>query len=279
VDVFKNNDETEDMVETYNDKSEDTGPLVEKDYNDNNSNNYNGDNYTKQKNIVPMSVFVLSIILGFIIGGILGYILGENIATSRYSSSIISSVKSSNNTNTSDSDSTNKNTSSTSKPKVDYTKYVINQSKNVTVENFYSDEETKGYAANVIGKSIPNLTWNDKNKKSHNISELGDKYIIEFFNPTCQYCLKSATEVDKYRKSVKYKIVSLTSDSGDMSPFNKTGENAFMMTSSDSDTAQLMENIPYIPCFLYVQNGKIKLMTFGAVDEATLTKNSEIAFN
>ena len=225
-------------------------------------------------------IFIMAIVLAFIVGGILGCIIGVKTTENKYSDKFLSSsIGTGKNESSNPAASSNSASSTTSSaPAVDYTKYIINAKKKVTVDNFYSDDETKGYAVNVIGTSMPKFTWKTDDNKEHSTEELGKQYIIELISPTCQYCQQSISGVDNFRKKVKYKVVSLTTEDGDLSKFNKSGKNTFKITNNDSSTAKLMENIPYIPSFLYVQNGTIKLITFGEVDETALQQNADVAF-
>ena len=55
---------------------------------------------------------------------------------------------------------------------------------------------------------------------------------------------------------------------GDISAFNTKGENAFHLVNKDDSTNNLLELIVWVPTFLYVEKGKIQLVTFRLMDDA-----------
>lgn len=234
----------------------------------NNSNNQRNQNYNSP-NEITKTILILSVILSFMVGLISGYFIGESRAESRTGYVVKNPTQS-------ETDGGTNNDS-----KVDYSQYVINASKGVTIDNFYGDEDTKAVAANLIGSEMPKLKWKDSNNKEHSTDELGDNYVVEFFSTTCPYCIQTIPEFNQFKKESKYKTVSLTSEtnvSEGLKQFNVDSENAFTFTPSTTKEQQLISNIYWIPGFVFVKNGKIALVAFGAVDAETLHSYSELAF-
>jgi len=222
---------------------------------------------------VTTPIFILSLVLAFVIGIIGGYFVGESRATSKISNVAITTPKDTVTPATGDKPAT-------TAPAVDYTKYIINAEKKITIDTFYQDAETKGYAKNLIGTSMPKLTWKDAAGKAHSTDELGSSYIIEMFSLTCTYCQATIPEIDAFSKeNPKIKRVSLTPDpekAGAIDKFNVGGENAFYWGAKDTGSELLMNNMPWVPAFLFVQDGKIKLVSYGGTDAKTLKSNSDL---
>jgi thiol-disulfide isomerase/thioredoxin len=236
------------------------------------SNKYQKSNKGVQAQGITMSILILSIILSFVLGIITGFFVGENRAESRLSNLVL-------NNNTGNQNNQN---DQTPEPTEDFSKYVINEAKNITIDNFYQDAETKSYAKNLIGKEMPRLTWKDSDGIEHSTDEYGDKYIVELFGTNCPYCISTVPEVDKFREAnPDIKIVALTPDSyepGGLDQFNQAGEHSFYWELKDAGSDLLMSNMPWVPGFIFVQNGQIKLVSFGGTDVATLEGYADIAF-
>lgn len=162
----------------------------------------------------------------------------------------------------------------------DYTQFVINESKNITIQDFYQNDEERYYAMNMIGSKIPDLKYLDAELNEHNINELEtDKYIIEFFAPDCTYCNKMIDVVDEYRSlENSIPVIGLSIEDGDISKFNKISENSYKLINKDVETDNLISDVVWIPTFLYVENGTIKLVSFGLLTTDEITQNVEIAF-
>ena len=248
------------------------------------SNNKNR-NYNSQPqstgNQITASILILSIILSFTLGLIGGYFFGESRTEKRLGNIVTSSGinsgnngQNSGNQGTSQEDEFNKLINS-----IDYTKFVINKDKNLTVDNYYSDAETKYYASNLIGMTVPEMKWKMADGTEKSNKDLGDKYIIEIFSPNCTYCQQSIPEVDKWREAhPETPLISLTTESGDISKFNEKGEYAFTWVP-DSAANTLLNNVPWIPAFIMVENGKITLVDFGAVTQETIDNYVDTAFS
>jgi len=239
----------------------------------NNPKNFQTQNTGSQ---ITASILILSVILSFTLGIIGGYLIGEARTENRISESAITITQPNNSGNQSSGDDTNIQQS------VDYSKYVINQKKNVTVENFYGDAESKMYASQLIGSAMPNIPWEDSLGVKHSNADFGaEKYILEIFSPTCGYCNASIPVVDKFREShSEIPVISLTTDTtGDISAFNASGENAFVWKDINQENSTIMNYIPWIPTFLYIENGEVQLVTYGGVNEGDLENYIDIAFN
>ena len=162
----------------------------------------------------------------------------------------------------------------------DYTQFVINADKGVTIDSFYTDDEEKYYAMQLIGTEIPSLKYLDSTDTEHTTTDLGSgRYIIEFFEPQCTFCNSMIDTIDKYRETEgAIPIIGLSIQNGDISKFNKKSENSFMLVNKDSATDSLVSMIRWIPTFIYVENGEIKLVTFGVLTTEEIENNVSIAF-
>ena len=244
-----------------------------------NNNNYknNPKNYQPQNvgNQITASILILSVILSFTLGIIGGYLIGEARTESRISNSAIT-ITQPNNQGSSGS------TDDEIQQSVDYSQYVINGKKGITVESFYSDAESKMYASALINTSMPTIKWTDSAGVQHSNADFGsEQYIIEIFSPTCGHCNASIPVVDKFRENnTDIPVVSLTTDTnGDISAFNAAGENAFVWKDIDAAGGTMMNYIPWIPTFLYVEDGVIQLVTYGGVNEGDIESYMEVAFD
>ena len=245
----------------------------------NNYKNNSKNNETSVGTQITVSILILSILLSFTVGMIGGYFIGESRAETRVGNYVTNNTG--NQGNQSSQGNTDNQGSSTVQESVDYSQYVINADKGVTVENFYSDAETKQYAAQLIGMKMPTITWTTSGGKEHSNADFGDgPYIIEIFSPTCMYCNASIEHVDAFREAnPNIPLVSITTETGDISAFNTTGENAFSITNIDTSFNSVLNYIPWIPAFLYVENGNIKLVTYGGInDQAEIVKYGEVVF-
>ena len=227
---------------------------------------------------ITASVLVLSIILSFTIGLIGGYLIGESRTEDRLASYVTGFGGNSGTQSGNNQDAGNQQIQQS----IDYSQYVINASKGITVENFYSDAETKAYAAQLIGQKVPTMKWKDSTGTEHTTDEFGNNpYIIEIFSPDCGYCNASIEHVDAFRaQNADIPLISLTTNSGDISNFNKNGEYAFTMQDISSElNSKILNYVPWIPCFLYIENGTVMLVTYGGIggpDE--LVKYGEAVF-
>lgn len=209
----------------------------------------------------------LAAVIGILVGLVAGFFVGKLVYENKNSQSVI------------------EGDDSTEEPiydQFDYSKIVINESQNVTVESFYTDNQERFYAMQLIGSKVPELKYLDAEDKELSIKDLGEeRYIIEFLEPNCAYCNKMITTVDAYRETENaYKLIGLSIKSGDISKFNTKGENTYMLINKDSETDSLIDLVVWVPTFLYVENGEIKLVSFGLLDNAEeLQKNADIAFN
>jgi peroxiredoxin len=162
----------------------------------------------------------------------------------------------------------------------DYSKIVINEDKKVTVENFYNDDEERFYAMQLIGQPIPELSYIDSEENTFNVNDLGDgQYILEFIEPDCTFCNGMISLIDEYRaKENSINVIGLSIKEGDISAFNKEGETSFMLVNDD-ETEKIDKYIAWVPTFMYVENGTIKLVYFGRMDMETFENNIDVAFN
>ncbi len=164
----------------------------------------------------------------------------------------------------------------------DYASMWINKNKGVSIESFYADDEERFFAMQLIGTVLPKLKYLDSDEHENTINNVfASKYIIWFIEPDGAYCNKMITIVDAYRETENaLPVIGLSIKDGDITAFNKEGENAFHLVNKDDVTNDLVELIVWVPTFLYVENGKVQLVTFGLMDDAKeINKNIDIAFN
>lgn len=226
------------------------------------------------------SVLALSVVVSLLIGLIGGFFIGEARTESKYKALIDAGVYS-NNSSTNNGGATGDNSSTSDEDRfssIDYSQFKIND--DFTVDSYYGDDETKFYASQMINRPVPELKWTDSSGTEHSTAELGDgKYLIEFFSPTCTYCNQTIPELNKFRENSGNTIISLAIDSGDLTNFNADGEHAWLLDNQgDTDVSSLLGNIPWIPTFCYVENGIIKLVTYGGQTEADFISAWEVAF-
>ena len=210
----------------------------------------------------------LSVVIGILLGLVAGFIVGKVVYENKDGQTTV------------EGDGTQEEESIYDK--FDYAKIVINKSKNVTVQSFYTDNQERFYAMQLIGTKIPELKYYDANEQELSIKDLGDeRYIIEFIEPNCAYCNKMITTIDEYRATENaYKLIGLSIKSGDITAFNKKGENTYMLINKDSETDSLMDLVVWVPTILYVEKGEVKLVTFGLLENAQeIQTNADIAFN
>lgn len=227
---------------------------------------------------ITASVLILSVVLSFTLGLIGGYFYGEHRAETRISASA-GLIVPGNTGNQGNQDSQNSQNNQVVES-VDYSKYVINEKYNVTIDNFYADAESKQYASYLIGKAMPTFEWKTSDGTVEKTSDFGSgKYIVEIFSPTCTYCQSSIPVVDAFREAnPDIPLVSLTTMDGDTAAFNEAGENAFRMDTVSNEANDVLNYIPWIPTFLYVENGEIQLVTFGGVMEGDFEDYMKVAF-
>lgn len=214
------------------------------------------------KTILKLSI-VLSLLIGLLLGSIFGVLLGKSLFLKECPQDTESDGKES------------------IYSQYDYTQFVINADKNITIDSFYANDEEKFYAMQLIGKTVPDLKYLDGETEVL-ISSLGkDRYIIEFVEPDCAFCNKMIETVDGYRATENaLDVIGLSIKAGDLSNFNKAGEHTFHIINKDDDTNNLVKLIAWVPTFVYVENGTIQLVTFGnmkGVEE--FQTNVDIAFN
>ena len=163
----------------------------------------------------------------------------------------------------------------------DYTQFVINEDQNITIDTFYLDSQEKYYAMNLIGTEIPTLNYLNSEGEAITTEFLRDgNYIIEFLEPTCAFCQSMIKDLDEYRsKDSSLPVIGLSIEDGDLSKFNKEAENSFVLIQKDDETENLVDKIAWIPTFVYVSNGTIKLVSFGVLSAEELEENINVAFN
>ena len=237
--------------------------------NDYKSNETTGRRYEDWMLILKLSV-ILGVLVGILLGGVSGFFIGKAI----YQNKVINAGSVNTGTNTDDQNSIYS--------QFDYASMWINKNKGVSIESFYADDEERFFAMQLIGAKIPELKYLKADESEQNIKDLGEgRYIIEFVEPDCAFCNKMITVVDDYRKTENaLTVLTLSIKDGDITAFNKEGENAFHLINKDDVTNDLVELIVWVPTFLYVENGEVKHVTFGLMDNAEeINKNIDIAFN
>ena len=235
---------------------------------------------------ISVSVLSLSVVISLLLGLIGGFFIGESRVENRYEELIangiysVPSVGSDNQGNSANNQDNQQNSEKDVFSSYDYTDFSINSKE--TIQSYYKDNETRYYAMNIIGKEIPDFNWVDSQNVTHKISEIAesnDKFIVELLSTTCGYCNASAAEIDKYRENSGNIVVSLALDDGDLTNFNQAGEYAWHLENeSDSAVNAILQNVPWIPTFLYVEDGVIKLVEFGGVKEADIEASWNVAF-
>lgn len=228
-------------------------------------------------NGISTSVLALSVVISLLVGLIGGYFFGESRTAKQYEARISAGVY--------NKDSSQGNNNVTPDPTTsenpyagDYTQFKINDTE--TVQSYYTDDETRYYASQLIGNALPDFKWTDSAGVEHSTAEYSEgRYILEFFSSTCAYCNNSASEVDKYRESSGNTVISLCFDTGDLSNFNQTGEHAWTLKNqSDADAQEILNFIPWIPCFMYVEDGTVRLVSYGGTTEAQIASEWSVAF-
>jgi hypothetical protein len=207
----------------------------------------------------------LSVVIGILVGLICGFFVGKLVYEGR-----------------SQTEQTDNNEETSMYDQFDYSKIVINEEQNITIQSFYDDNQERFYAMQLIGTKIPELKYLNSEEQEMSIKDLGeDRYIIEFIEPNCAYCNKMITIMDAYRQMENsYKLIGLSIKSGDITKFNEQSENTYMLINKDADTDNLVDLVVWVPTILYVEKGEIKLVTFGLLENAEeVQKNANIAFN
>ena len=220
--------------------------------------------------ILKLSV-ILGVLVGILLGGVGGFFIGKAIYQDK---TINTGNNTTNNSGTSNQDSIYS--------QFDYASMWINKNKGVSIESFYADDEERFFAMQLIGQKLPELKYLDSSEAERSIKDLGDgKYILEIVEPDCAYCNKMISIVDTYRETENsLKVLTLSIKDGDLAAFNTKGENAYHLVNKDDKTNDLVELIVWVPTFLYVENGEVKHVTFGLMDDAEeINKNIDIAFN
>jgi hypothetical protein len=215
--------------------------------------------------ILRLSV-ILALLVGLFIGSISGFFIGKAMFQGTQTPT------------PNDQNSTNDDIFS----QFDYSKIIINADKNVTVESFYEDDEEKFYAMQLIGTKLPELTYTDSKNNSYSTKDLGDgKYILEFIEPDCAFCNGMIETVDEYRaKENSINVIGLSIKSGDISAFNKVSETSFMLANKDDTaTKNLVDFVVWVPTFMYIEDGTIKLVSYGRMNAEEFEENIDIAFN
>ena len=164
----------------------------------------------------------------------------------------------------------------------DYSKFIINEKKGVTIADLYHDDEERYNAMMLIGQRIPELQYVDSKDQTIELRNLGQsRYILEFVQPTCNWCKGMVDMLNEYRATENaYSVIGLSIVDGDMSPFNKENETTFRLKRKDETTNQFTDTIPWVPTFLFVENGNIRFVSFGNIE--SLEKFQEyidLAFN
>lgn len=220
--------------------------------------------------ILKLSV-VLAVLVGMIIGGVGGFFIGKAI----YQGTGAVGTLPENNNNT-------ENPTDSIYSQFEYETMYINKKQNITIESFYADDEERFFAMQLLGEKLPELTYITSDNVEKKVADLGNgRYIIELVEPDCAFCNKMITVVDGYRETENaLNILTLSIKDGDISAFNAKGENAFHLINKDTETNDFVGMIVWVPTFLYVENGEIKHVTFGLMDDAAaINKNIDIAFN
>lgn len=216
--------------------------------------------------ILRLSV-ILALLVGIVLGSVAGFFIGKGIYQG-------TGTTQQQQQGTEDEDSIYS--------QYDYTKFVINAEKNVTIESFYADDEERFFAMQLIGEKIPDFKYLNAAEEELKVSSLGkDKYIIEFLEPDCAFCNATIEVMDEYRKTENaMDVIGLSIKDGDISKFNKDGETTFMLVNKDSETSEIVDLVMWVPTFLYIENGEIVLVTFGKINSVEdFQKNIDIAFN
>ncbi len=154
----------------------------------------------------------------------------------------------------------------------------ITKDGSITIDSFYSDYEEKVYAKNVIGTKMPYFEF-DKNGMNLSNNDLGDQYIIEFFGTSCPYSQASIPAVDNFRENHSIPVIGLTISNGDLSAFNENGEHSFYFSDWSQEFDSFFQNFPWVPSFVYVEDGVIKLVTNGGVYNDDLERFAYMAFD
>lgn len=248
-----------------------------------NNNNYGG--YDSQASTPPVqtgfttSVLALSVVVSLLIGLIGGFFIGESRAEKNYDKLANAGYYQANtNTGNGSGDSSNGSGETSIYDSIDYSTAKINDS--LTIDQYYSDSESKYYAYQLIGTQLPEMKWTDSSGVQHSTKELSSgRYILELFSSSCTYCNNSIEHVDAYRENTGNKIISLSLDDGDLSNFNKSGEVAWMLDNeSDTAVSNVLQYSPWIPCFMVIEDNVIKTVDWGGVVESDIANYWNIAF-
>lgn len=207
-----------------------------------------------------MLILKLSMAIAACIGIMVGSITGFFIAKSIYQGTAI--------VDTNQSQQTGDQTEDSIYSQYDYTKFVINAEKNVTIQSFYSDDEERYYAMQMIGSTLPDLKYLGAENAEMSVKELGgNRYILEIFQPDCTYCNQTIEKVDAYRAdSPTIPIIGLSIKDGSLDAFNKNGTHSYRLVNKDTATAKFVDMVVWVPTFVYVEDNVVKLVTFGLMN-------------
>jgi hypothetical protein len=225
---------------------------------------YSSECIKDKSNMISKKIFILSIVLslmvGILCGSVSGYLLGRKIFSQASTPSTENSEYS----------------------KYDYSQFVVNEAKNITIADLYSDDEERYYAMQLIGMKMPELKFVDSKDTVYTTQDIGSsEYILEIVHPTCNFCKGMVPIMDEYRKSEKaHQLIGLSMQDGQLDTFNAEAETTFVLMQKDQTTAEFMNNLIWVPMFIYVKDGIIEFVSFGNIEEIEeLQQYIDIAFN
>lgn len=224
----------------------------------------NGEVHSNFMNNGWKKILALSVVLAFLIGVFCGALSGFLIARKLY--------------NTKDpSEQLNDEYS-----KYDYSQFIINEAKGITIADLYADNEERYWAMQFIGMKMPELKYVNSKSEVLSTSVYKDgSYILEIVQPNCNYCKGMVPLMNEYRNMENsLPLIGLSIRDGDLSVFNEAGETTFVMMQKDATTKEFWDMIQWVPMFVYVKNGEIKYVSFGNLNGMEeLQKQLDIAFN
>lgn len=164
----------------------------------------------------------------------------------------------------------------------DYTRFVIN-SDGTTIDDVYKTSEEKFHAMNIIGTQVPTLSYIDQNEETFTTEALNEgSYIIELMEPTCAYCKKMVDVVSEYTAiEGSVPVIGLSLAEGSLKSFNtEDTETYFHLIQKDDKTKAFVDDhVVWIPTFVFVSNGTVKLVAYGSKTVDDFVEMTRLAFD
>lgn len=166
---------------------------------------------------------------------------------------------------------------------------VANYSIDIPLEQLFTDDVPKEFAASVIDTKVKDFEFESVfgNKKVSNKDFKGKPYIIKYAYTGCSSCQKSQPEVEKFvEDNPEIPIIQIFNESDTKKSIKNfltltgTFENDNMFIDNNKQSFAIKHNANYTPAFYFVDHtGIIRFATIGSVDKARLTAYMDLAFS